>query len=49
MFKGVSTIRPAGYLFTVVLAAALATAPAWAAQYVVGVDAGNFAHPFSGC
>ena len=40
-------MRPAGYLFAVVLAAALA--PAWAAQYVVGVDAGNFAHPFSGC
>ena len=36
-------MRPAGYLFAVVLAAALA--PAWAAQYVVGVDAG----PFSGC
>lgn len=29
--------------------AALAAASVWAAQYVVGVDAGNFAHPFSGC
>ena len=40
-------MRTAVYLFAVVLAAA--TAPTWAAQYVVGVDAGNFAHPFSGC
>jgi len=21
----------------------------YAAQYIVGVDSGNFAHPFSGC
>lgn len=40
-------MRTAVYYFAAVLAAA--TAPAWAAQYVVGVDAGNFAHPFSGC
>ncbi|HUV87257.1 MAG TPA: hypothetical protein VMX79_09105 [bacterium] len=42
-------MRTAVYLFAVVLAAAPATAPAWAAQYVVGFDVGNFAHPFSGC
>lgn len=42
-------MRTAVCLFAVVLAAALGTAPAWAVQYVVGVDAGNFAHPFSGC
>ena len=42
-------MRTAVYLFTVVLAAALATVPARAAQFVVGVDSGNFAHPFSGC
>ena len=44
MFK-VSIMRTTVYFFT----AALAAAPALAAQYVVGVDAGNFAHPFSGC
>ena len=31
------------------LVAALAAAGAGAAQFVVGVDSGNFAHPFSGC
>ncbi len=36
-------------LVNVIVTAAVATAPALAAQYVVGVDAGNFAHPFSGC
>ena len=29
--------------------AALAAGGAGAAQFVVGVDSGNFAHPFSGC
>jgi hypothetical protein len=49
MFKGVSIMRTTVYFFTAALAAALAAVPALAAQYVVGVDAGNFAHPFSGC
>jgi hypothetical protein len=39
-------MRTTVYLFAAALAA---TAPAWAAQYVVGFDVGNFAHPFSGC
>jgi hypothetical protein len=36
-------------LVNLLVTASLAAAPTWAAQYVVGVDAGNFAHPFSGC
>lgn len=31
------------------LGAALAAGGAGAAQFVVGVDSGDFAHPFSGC
>jgi len=32
-----------------IIIAAWAAAGAGAAQFVVGVNSGNFAHPFSGC
>ena len=38
-------MKKAVFLF----AAALAAGGAGAAQFVVGVDSGDFAHPFSGC
>jgi len=31
------------------LAVAAAAAAAGAAEFIVGVDSGDFAHPFSGC
>ena len=39
-------MKTAVYLFAAALAA---TAAAGAAEFVVGFDVGNFAHPFSGC